>query len=174
LGNLHKLLNQNEFDFYRKPEKNNIRSACGILAFRIRNQFSAVGRRKSRVARMRTAFWKHMLATLPRHQPAMKSETNSPKSDSAESTSAALEIHSYLAARDLLLREADANTTEANLRRAWAANEFAQSCLRPARSPYQAQALPEAEAAREQLRCNAVKVRLVQLRVRAGLRRRAA
>ncbi len=104
----------------------------------------------------------------------MKPVTNPPKFESAESSSAALEIHSYLAARDLLLREADANTTEVNLRRAWAANEFAESCLRSSRSPYQAQALPEAEAAREQLCCNAVKVRLAQLRARAGLRRRAA
>ena len=87
---------------------------------------------------------------------------------------AAIEIHSYLAARDLLLREADANTTETNLRRAWAANEFAENCLRPARPPYQAQALPEAEAARERLRCNAVKMRIAKLRARAGLRHRAA
>jgi hypothetical protein len=85
-----------------------------------------------------------------------------------------VEIHSFLAARDLLFREADANTTESNLRRACAANEFAENCLRPARSSYQAQSLPEEEAARERLRCNAVKLRLAQLRVRAGRRCRAA
>jgi len=87
---------------------------------------------------------------------------------------ASVEIDSYLAARDLFLREADANTTDLTLRRAWAANEFAESCLRPGRSPYQAQSLSEAEAARERLRCNAVKLRLAQLRTRGGLRRHVA
>jgi len=96
----------------------------------------------------------------------------SPAAPAAERAS--VEIHSYLAARDLLLREADANPTELNLRRAGAANEFAESCLRPARSPYQAQALPEAEAARERLRCHVVKMRLAHLRSRPDLRRHAA
>jgi hypothetical protein len=85
---------------------------------------------------------------------------------------ASVEIHSYLAARDLLLREVEANPTEANLRRALAANEFAENCLRPARSPYQAQSLPEAEAARERKRCSAIKARLAH--IRAGTHRRAA
>jgi hypothetical protein len=116
-----------------------------------------------------------MQATLPLHQPAMNSPKTTRKSPAAPAAdSASLEIHSYLAARDLLLHEAEADTTESHLRRAWAANELAESWLRPARSPYQAQSLPEAEAARERLRCNAVKVRLAQLRTRAGLRRHAA
>lgn len=96
------------------------------------------------------------------------------KANAPAASYASVEIHSYLAARDLFLREAEANTIDANLRRAWAANEFAESCLGPARSPYQAQALPEAEAARERQRCHAVKLRLAQLRTRTGLRRRAA
>jgi len=96
------------------------------------------------------------------------------KANAPAASYASVEIHSYLAARDLFLREAEANTIDANLRRAWAANEFAESCLGPARSPYQAQALPEAEAARERQRCNGVKLRLAQLRTRTGLRRRAA
>jgi hypothetical protein len=87
---------------------------------------------------------------------------------------AVVEIRAYLAARNLLLREAEENTTEANLRRATAANEFAENCLRPARSPYQAQALPEAEAARERLRCKAVTVRIAELRARLGWRHRVA
>ena len=81
---------------------------------------------------------------------------------------AAVDIHSYLAARDLLFRAADSNSTEANLRCAWAANEFAESCLRPARAPYHAQALPEAEAARERRRCTSVRLRLSELRLRAA------
>ena len=39
------------------------------------------------------------------------------------------EIRAYLAARNLLLREAEENTIETNLRRATAANEFAEECL---------------------------------------------
>ena len=87
---------------------------------------------------------------------------------------AVAEIHAYIAARNLLLREAEENTTEANLRRATAANEFAENCLRPARSPYEAQSLPEDEAARERQHCKAVKVRLAELRARLGPRHRAA
>jgi len=116
-----------------------------------------------------------MQATLPLHKPAMNSQKTIRKSPSPNATGAASsEIHAYLAARDLLLREAEANTTESHLSRAWAANELAEGWLRPARSPYEAQSLPEAEAIRERLRCNAVKVRLAQLRTRAGLRRHAA
>jgi hypothetical protein len=105
----------------------------------------------------------------------MNSQKTMRKSPAAPATdSASGEIHAYLAARDLLLREAETDTTESHLRRAWAANELAESWLRPARSPYEAQSLPEAAAVRERLRCNAVKVRLAQLRTRAGLRRHAA
>ena len=116
-----------------------------------------------------------MQATLPLYQPAMKSQRITPKTTAAHAAeSVSGEIHAYLAARDLLLREAEADTTESHLRRAWAANELAETWLRPARSPYEAQSLSEGEAVRERLRCNAVKVRLAQLRTRAGLRRHAA
>jgi hypothetical protein len=124
---------------------------------------------------MRSASKISMQATLPLHQPAMNSQKTMRKSPAPPATGgASSEIHAYLAARDLLLREAEADTTESHLRRARAANELAESWLRPARSPYEAQSLPEAEAVRERLRCNAVKVRLAQLRTRAGLRRHAA
>ena len=109
-----------------------------------------------------------MSATLPFHPTIMTCENSS----SAGQDEAALEIHAYLAARNLLFREAEENTTESNLRRAAAANDFAERCLRPARSPYQAQALPKSEAVRERQHCAAVKVRLAELRLR--LRRRAA
>lgn len=91
---------------------------------------------------------------------------------SAGATGAEVEIHAYLAARNLLLRDAEVNTNETNLQRAAAANDFAESCLRPARSPYEAQALPETEAARERQHCKAVRMRLAKLRAR--LQRRAA
>lgn len=116
-----------------------------------------------------------MQATLPLELTAMNFPKNLTKSPVAPATdSASVEIYSCLAARDLLLREVDANPTAANLRRAWAANDFAETCLRPARSRYQAQSLPGTEASRERARCNAVKLRLAQLRVRAGLGRRVA
>ena len=97
------------------------------------------------------------------------------KVTSKKTTSPAVpEIRAYLAARNLLLREAEENTTESNLRRATAANEFAEECLREVRAPYQDQALSEAEAERERQHCQAVKMRLAELRARIGLRRRAA
>ena len=113
-----------------------------------------------------------MQATLPLDPIARNSKKTMPEGTAVGG--AAVEIHSYLAARDLLFRAADSNSTEANLRCAWAANEFAESCLRPTRAPYHAQALPEAEAARERRRCTSVRLRLSELRLRAGLRVRAA
>lgn len=105
----------------------------------------------------------------------MNSRTDLREKDADAPTTgcATVEIHSYLAARDLLLHEAENTPTEANLRRALAANEFAETCLRPARSPYQAQSLPETEAARERLRCRAIKHQIAELRQRSA-RRRAA
>ena len=161
------------------PLKWRRRSGFGILPFRIRDRLLARNFWKKSavndaVTSMRPAFHKGMQATLPLHQPAMNSQKTMPQTPAAPTAErASVEIHSYLAVRDLLFRETDANPTELNLRRAGAANEFAESCLRPARSPYQAQALPEAEAARERLRCRAVKMRLAQLRSHPGLRRHA-
>ncbi|MGI8891473.1 MAG: hypothetical protein ACR2G0_11915 [Chthoniobacterales bacterium] len=109
------------------------------------------------------------------HQNAMNSDVNVlEKNRDAGSATASIEIHSYLAARDRLLREAEGTPTNSNLRRALAANEFAENCLRSSRSPYQAQSLPEAEAAQERLRCHAIKVRLSELRRRSSVRRHAA
>ena len=93
---------------------------------------------------------------------------------SPDTGEAAIEIYAYIAARNLLLRELEENPTETNLRRATSANTFAENCLRPAQPPYEAQSLPDAEAARERQHCNAVKLRLAELRARLGHRRRAA
>ena len=115
-----------------------------------------------------------MLETLPLDCPTITSETASQKIAASPATgSTAAEIYAFIAARNLLLRELEENTTEANLRRATAANEFAENCLRPARSPYQAQSLPEAEAARERQHCKVVKVRLAELRARLSRRHRS-
>ena len=117
-----------------------------------------------------------MQATLPLRQSLNINSEKTPFAAPAspEANSAAVEINAYLAARNLLLREAEKNTTEINLRRAAAANEFAENCLRSGRSPYEAQALPEADAERERTHCRSVKLRLAELRARAGHRRRAA
>ena len=115
-----------------------------------------------------------MRETLPLDRPTRTSEKAPAPASACATPETSAEIYAYLAARNLLLREAEEKTTETNLRRATAANEFAENCLRPARSPYEAQALPEAETARERQHCKAVKMRLAELRARLGRRHRAA
>jgi hypothetical protein len=75
------------------------------------------------------------------------------------------EINAYIAVRDGLLVEAEEITTRAALDRVTIANEFVETCLRPARSPYEAQCLVETDAIRERKRCAAVKVRIAELRL---------
>lgn len=76
------------------------------------------------------------------------------------STYIADEIQAYATIRDLALAEAEKATNRLNLERARIANEYVENSLKPARSPYEAQHLPEGEAARERQRCEAAKVRL--------------
>jgi len=76
------------------------------------------------------------------------------------------EINAYVAIRDIALAEAEKEPSSVNLERAHIANEFVKNCLKPARPPYEAQHLPETDAARERRRCQAVKVRLSSLRAR--------
>ena len=116
-----------------------------------------------------------MQATLPLDRPITIAR-NLPRetTSSWDATSAAVEIHAYLAARDLFFQEAEGHPSEANLRRAAAANDFAEECLQSPRSPYEKQTLTEAEIAGERQRCEAVKMRLGELGVQAGLRRHAA
>ena len=80
------------------------------------------------------------------------------------STYIADEIQAYGVIRDLALAEAEKMTNTLNLERARIANDFVENSLKPARSPYEAQHLPEGDAARERQRCEAVKVRLALLR----------
>ena len=79
------------------------------------------------------------------------------------SSEAAEEINAYIAIRDRSLCDAERVPTRGTVDRALLANEFVESCLRPARSPYQAQALPEGVAADERQRCAAAKARLAKL-----------
>jgi hypothetical protein len=78
----------------------------------------------------------------------------------AMSTYIADEIRAYGTIRDLALAEAEQITNTLNLERARIANEFVENTLKPARTPYESQHLPEGDAARERQRCEAVKVRL--------------
>jgi hypothetical protein len=76
------------------------------------------------------------------------------------STYVADEIRAYATIRDLALAEAEKVTNALNLERARIANDFVENALKPARSPYQNQRLPEGDAIRERQRCEAVRVRL--------------
>jgi|SRR5438067_823129 len=69
--------------------------------------------------------------------------------DKSGSKSAADEINAYIAIRDNLLLEAEEITTRIRLDRLAVANELVETCLRPARSPYEAQCLAENDAVRE-------------------------
>lgn len=80
------------------------------------------------------------------------------------------EIRASIAIRDSLLSEAEEITTNATLQRALIANEFVETCLKPARPPYAAQHLPEADAVPERKRCEAVKRRIAQLRAQIAAR----
>ena len=76
------------------------------------------------------------------------------------------EINSYIAIRDGLLAEAEKAATSDMLRRVSIANDFVEACLKPSRSPYHAQYLPEADAVRERQHCERVKQRIAQLGAR--------
>jgi len=78
------------------------------------------------------------------------------------------EIRAYATIRDLALAEAEKVTNSLNLERARIANDFVENALKPARSPYQNQQLPEGDAVREHQRCEAVKVRLSLLHTHAN------
>jgi len=79
------------------------------------------------------------------------------------STEAGEEIQAYIAIRDLLLNDAEVATTTESLRRATMANEFVEICLRPPRSPYEAQSLEQRQAALELERCCVAKMRIAAL-----------
>jgi hypothetical protein len=74
------------------------------------------------------------------------------------------EINAYIAIRDQLLDEAEKLHSTAKLASVTLANDFVEGCLKPARSPYEAQCLPEEDAIRERKRCEAVRVRIAELR----------
>ena len=78
------------------------------------------------------------------------------------------EINAYIGIRDQLLAEAEKQHTNAKLASIALANDFVEGCLKPVRSPYEAQCLPETDAIRERQRCAAVRDRIAQLRSSAA------
>jgi hypothetical protein len=84
--------------------------------------------------------------------------------EDASSKYATAEINAYVAIRDNLLAEAEQTPTCRSLKRAEIANDFVEVCLKAPRSPYDAQYLPEPDAACERTRCAAAKMRIAKLR----------
>jgi hypothetical protein len=80
------------------------------------------------------------------------------------------EINAYIAIRDSLLAEAEELRTRAKLDSVCVATEYVGTWLKPARPPYEAQCLPEADAVRERKRCDAVKARISKLRAKISER----
>ena len=74
------------------------------------------------------------------------------------------EIHAYIVIRDRLLTEAENVPSNATLHRAYIANDVVEIFLKPGKTPYEAQYLPEDEASHERQRCEAVKNRIAELR----------
>ena len=74
------------------------------------------------------------------------------------------EINAFITIRDELLAEAEEVKTPSKLDSLVVANNFVESILTPARSPYDMQFLPEPDAKRERKRCGQIKRRVADLR----------
>jgi hypothetical protein len=74
------------------------------------------------------------------------------------------EINAFIAIRDELLVEAEEAKTASKIESLLVANNFVESVLTPARSPYDMQFLPEPAAKRERKRCEQIKRRVTDLR----------
>ena len=94
----------------------------------------------------------------------IKSKTPAPRRESPNSEYVIGEINAFIAIRDELLVEAEEAQTESKLHSLIVANNFVESCLTPARSPYDVQFLPEPDAKRERKRCEQIKRRVENLR----------
>ncbi len=105
------------------------------------------------------------MTVVTKASPQKRRQTSAKFGDGKISSKQALEeIKTSIAVRDGLLSEAEEVTTSVTLRRALIANEFVETCLRPARPPYVAQHLSEADAVIQRKRCAAVKRRIAELR----------
>ena len=99
------------------------------------------------------------------HEPAKVSTKKHPRASAkpASSKDVVDEINAYIAIRDELLAEAEQIMTRAKIDSVSVANDFVATCLKPARSPYEAQCLSENDAVRECKRCEAVNARIREL-----------
>lgn len=88
----------------------------------------------------------------------------SQKPDRANSEYVIGEINAFIAIRDELLAEAEETRTESKLHSLMVANDFVETCLTPARSPYDMQFLPDSDAQRERKRCEQIKHKVEDLR----------
>lgn len=101
---------------------------------------------------------------LPQNPPAKNRAPAAKPAQSGMTSYIVDEINAYIVIRDIALSEAEIATTAVNLERARIANDFVETCLKPARAPYESQGLPETDAVRERGRCQAVTVRIALLR----------
>src|SRR5882762_3999253 len=106
-------------------------------------------------------------STAPATKPESRrlATTLSPTFGSAYSVA---EINAYIAIRDQLIAEAEELHSSTKLASTALANDFVEGCLKPARSPYEAQFLPESDAVRERKRCEVVRDRIAELRQTAA------
>ena len=88
--------------------------------------------------------------------------------EDASSKYATAEISAYIAIRDNVLEEAAQAPTSQSIKRAEIANDFVGTCLKTPRSSYDAQYLPEQDAARERTRCESAKIQIAKLRAVAA------
>ena len=100
-------------------------------------------------------------STKPANRESRPAPTFTPEFGSAYSVA---EINAYIAIRDQLLDEAEQVHTTAKLASTALANDFVDGCLKPGRTPYEAQCLSEEDAVRERKRCKAVRDRIAELR----------
>src|SRR5437762_10978765 len=101
---------------------------------------------------------------LPKHASRKRLPKSAKPSDLRMTNYVVDEINAYVVIRDIAVAEAEKEPTSLNLDRARIANDFVENCVKPARPPYEAQHLPETDAARERGNCQGVKVRLSLLR----------
>ena len=87
-----------------------------------------------------------------------------PQPESQKSEYVIGEINAFIAIRDELLAEVEEAKTPSKLESLIVANTFVESCLTPARSPYELQFLPESAAKHERERCEQIKRRVADLR----------
>ena len=121
--------------------------------------------RSNRKARLMLIYL-HMQATQPPRTVFLPKITRKRSPQPAKSSELRMtnyvvdEINAYVVIRDIALAEAEKEPTSENLERARLANDFVENCVKPARTPYEAQHLPETDAKRERGNCQAVQVRL--------------